>query len=206
MFSTHLKQQVKEAEAEFQQERDEIKQLSEELRDLRTGASDRDRSEREIAERQVKLQVEMQLMRKRFMRSEANAYSMIYDDIVDAVARFAKEHDIAVVYRKEAGADRKASGTSASAALRKVGEEANPLKNLRLYATATRAPMAAYNAFDASPDEADDASSVMRRISRSVVYERDERWDITEDILDMLDRKRTEPKERRGKKGFYHRD
>jgi len=160
------KRQLRAAETEVREGNEEIKQLNGRLVGLRPGTPDHGKLEKEIALRTAELQVEMELSRKRSLRLEAAAYDATYDEVVDAVARFAEQHDIDAVYRKQASVDR---------------------SEARVAATTGR-PTRAGETYSAS---------VLRKVNRPVVYRRDE-WNITREILEMLDRERAEPEGEKG--------
>jgi Skp family chaperone for outer membrane proteins len=164
-----VKKEVKAAEVKCRRKRDEIARLAR----LRPGTPDHRQLEEEIARQQAELQVEVQLSQKRFLRLEAGVYDATYDDIVDAVARFAEEHEIDVVYRKEATPYSRISGDN------RAWVNASAQSSSRKYANSDQWKDAR---------EAVDTAPVLRRINRQVVYRRDE-WDITKDVLDILNRK-----------------
>jgi Skp family chaperone for outer membrane proteins len=181
-----LKEQVKAVEAECRQEGDEIKRFVEKLEGLRPGTPEHERLEREIAHRRAELTEKTQLARKRSLRREAALYDATYDDIVDAVTRFAKEHGIAVVYRRQTQAEHKPPGIR-SAVRVGVGDEVKPT------GSTTK-----------KSDVADDPASVLKKINREVVYRLADRRDITQDILDMLDRKQARPQGPEAEEGSGH--
>ncbi|NQT16011.1 MAG: OmpH family outer membrane protein [Planctomycetes bacterium] len=164
-----VKRQQRAVEAEFRKKTAETRRLSGKLARLRPGTPDHGKLEEEIAARQAELQAELALSKKRFLRLEGGAYEATYDEVVDAVARFAEQHDVDAVYRKEAGGDPpKARADVATGRTTRAGE--------------------AYS------------TSVLRKVARQVIYRRDE-WDITHEILEMLDRERAEPEGEKGPDG-----
>lgn len=171
-----VKRQHREAEAEARKAQDEIRRASGRLAHLRAGTPEHGELEKEITLRQAELQAELELSRKRLQRLEASVYEATYDDIVDAVARFAERHDVDAVYRKEVSVDPPKSGARA---------------------TSVRTTQSEAKSGRTTADRDTYASSVIRRINRQVVYRRDE-WDITSQILEMLDRPRAEPESDEG--------
>ena len=173
----NIRREIKAANADVRQEQDEIKRLVKRLQALDPVTADPRQLEEEIARRRAELEVEIELSRGDFVKKEAAAYNATYDAIVEAITRFAEEHQIDVVYRKETTPARRASGDSGA------GVTASAMTGTREDAGGQR---------EKGVDEALDPQSVLAKINRHVVYRRNE-WDITPEILKMLNGKQMQP-------------
>jgi Skp family chaperone for outer membrane proteins len=96
--------------ADEKAERDRINGLMEQLKGFNVGTPEYKKLEAEIAKGQGDFNVNAQLQKKDFMDREAKVYLQVYTEVEKAVAQFAREHGIAVVFRFDGdpvdGADR----------------------------------------------------------------------------------------------------
>ena len=105
-----MKDEVMAAENSLKAERDRINGLMEQLKGFNPGTAEFKKLEAEIAKGQGDFNVTAQLQKKDFMDREAKVYLEVYTEIEKAVAQFARQHGIAVVFRFDGdpidGADR----------------------------------------------------------------------------------------------------
>ena len=105
-----MKDEVMAAENSLKGERDRINGLMEQLKGFNAGTPEYKKLEAEIAKGQGDFNVNAQLQKKDFMDREAKVYLQVYTEVEKAVAQFAREHGIAVVFRFDGdpvdGADR----------------------------------------------------------------------------------------------------
>jgi Skp family chaperone for outer membrane proteins len=105
-----MKDEVMAAENALKGERDRINGLMEQLKGFNVGTPEYKKLEAEIAKGQGDFNVNAQLAKKDFMDREAKVYLQVYTEVEKAVAQFAREHGIAVVFRFDGdpvdGADR----------------------------------------------------------------------------------------------------
>lgn len=94
-----LEQTVKTAENQVKAQKDEIRQLAEQLKEMREGSPEYQQYERRLAERQANLQASIALQKKDFLQQEAKIYHSVYQEIEQEVSSFAQAYNIAVVLR-----------------------------------------------------------------------------------------------------------
>lgn len=94
-----MRDEVMAAENGLKAERDRINGLVEQLKGFNPGTPEYKKLEAEVAKAQGEFNVTAQLQKKDFMDREASIYHEVFGEIEQAVARFAKEHRIAVVHR-----------------------------------------------------------------------------------------------------------
>ncbi len=94
-----MKDEVLAAENVLKGERDRINGLMEQLKGFNVGTPEYKKLEAEIAKGQGDFNVNAQLQKKDFMEREAKVYLQVYTEVEKAVAQFAREHAIAVVFR-----------------------------------------------------------------------------------------------------------
>lgn len=105
-----MKDEVMAAENALKADRDRINGLMEQLKAYVVGTPEYKKLEAEIAKGQGDFNVNAQLLKKDFMDRESQVYHKVYGEVEKAVAQFAREHGIAVVFRFDGdpvdGADR----------------------------------------------------------------------------------------------------
>ena len=94
-----MKDEVMAAENALKADRDRINGLMEQLKGFNVGTPEYKKLEAEIAKGQGDFNVNAQLQKKDFMEREAKVYLQVYTEVEKAVAQFAREHAIAVVFR-----------------------------------------------------------------------------------------------------------
>lgn len=94
-----MKDEVLAAENSLKGERDRINGLMEQLKGFNVGTPEYKKLEAEVAKAQGDFSVNAQLQKKDFMDREAKVYLQVYTEVEKAVAQFAREHAIAVVFR-----------------------------------------------------------------------------------------------------------
>ena len=94
-----MKDEVMAAENSVKAERDRINGLMEQIKGFNVGTPEYKKLEAEIAKGQGDFNVTAQLQKKEFMDREAKVYLEVYTEIEKAVAQFARQHGIAVVFR-----------------------------------------------------------------------------------------------------------
>lgn len=95
-----MKKDVGAAETALRKDRDNIKQMVEQLRQqYQPGSPDYKQQEERIATAQAQLQLKMNLQKKDFMEREAKIYYEVYKQIEAEVRYFAQRHGISLVLR-----------------------------------------------------------------------------------------------------------
>lgn len=94
-----MQRDVTKTEDIFRKERDTLRQLSEELKDMRAGTPEYKAREEEITKRGTDLNVKIQLQRKEFLQRESRIYFSVYQEIQQEVAYFAANNNISMVLR-----------------------------------------------------------------------------------------------------------
>ena len=94
-----MKKDVANFENYVRGERDKIVKLTENLKDFNPGTPNFRNLEKQSAQLQSDLAVEMQLKKRDFMEREARLYYNIYTEVKGAVTRFANEWGISLVLR-----------------------------------------------------------------------------------------------------------
>ncbi len=94
-----MKAEVAQAEERVKAEQQEIKKMAEGLQELLAGTRDYLDLQQKINQRGQELKTQVQLQKAEFLQREANAYRVIYNEIVGEVAVYGKEHGLEVVLR-----------------------------------------------------------------------------------------------------------
>jgi Skp family chaperone for outer membrane proteins len=94
-----MKKEVAGFEKYLQDERGRMQKLAERMKEFETGSPDYKKIDEEMARITAEVQVETQRKRKEFLEQEAKLYNNTYNEIVDEVTRFARQHGIALVLR-----------------------------------------------------------------------------------------------------------
>ena len=94
-----MKGDVERAEAHVKAERDAINKLAEQLPQFNKGTRDYQQMEEELANRQAKLAVQVQMQKNEFLQREATIYHNVYQEILQATDYYAKQNSIDMVLR-----------------------------------------------------------------------------------------------------------
>jgi len=94
-----MQRDVTRAEEVFRKERDAIRQLADELKEIRAGTPQYREKEEEITKRTSDLNVKIQLQRKEFLQRESKIYYTVYQEIQQEVDYFAANNNIAMVLK-----------------------------------------------------------------------------------------------------------
>lgn len=94
-----MQRDVTKTEEIFRKERDTLRQMSEEIKDMRAGTPEYKAREEEITKRGTDLNVKIQIQRKEFMQRESQIYFSVYQEIQQEVAYFAANNNISMVLR-----------------------------------------------------------------------------------------------------------
>ena len=94
-----MRKEVQDFEGEVRQQQTKLQAMQAKLKTFAPGSPDYKTSEEEMANIASGLQVQMQLKRKDFLEKEAKLYSNTYNEVVGAVANFAKKNNIGIVHR-----------------------------------------------------------------------------------------------------------
>ena len=94
-----MKVDVENAEGGMRKDRDEIKNMVEQLKTFAVGSPNYKQMEERVATANAQLQLKMSLQKNDFMNREASIYYDVYQEIEKEVAYFAQRHGIALVLR-----------------------------------------------------------------------------------------------------------
>lgn len=94
-----MQRDVTKAEDAFRKERDQVRALTEELKDMRAGTPEYKAKEEQITKGGTDLNVKIQLQRKEFMQRESKIYYAVYQEIWQEVEYFATNNNISMVLR-----------------------------------------------------------------------------------------------------------
>lgn len=95
----NMQRDVKRAEDELNLRKDELTKLAEQLNEFRPGSPNFKSIEEELAGRQADLNVKVKLQQKEFLQQEAKIYYTVYQEIIQEVGYYAKQHGINLVLR-----------------------------------------------------------------------------------------------------------
>lgn len=94
-----LKSRVESADASMKRQADQLQQMAEELKTLKSGSQEYKAKEREIASRRAQMQIDIQSQRKDFLQQEAKIYKDIYETVKVVVDEYARSAGLAAVVR-----------------------------------------------------------------------------------------------------------
>lgn len=94
-----MQRDVSKAEDVFRKERDQIRAMTEELKELRAGTPEYKAREEKVTKDSTDLNVKIQLQRKEFMQRESKIYYAVYQEIYQEVEYFAANNNISMVLR-----------------------------------------------------------------------------------------------------------
>ena len=94
-----MKKEVADFEKYVQDQRGRMQKLAEKMKEFETGSPDYKKIDEEMARITAEVQVETARKRKEFLQQEAKLYNNTYNEVVDEVTRFARQHGIALVLR-----------------------------------------------------------------------------------------------------------
>lgn len=95
---TEMQNDLQQAEAQFKAERDQIRQLAEQLKQFE-GTRDQKAAEEDLVRRQTELATKIQLQKKEFYQREAKIYYNAYQEILQVVAYYCQANNISMVLR-----------------------------------------------------------------------------------------------------------
>lgn len=94
-----LKRRSAEPEAQVKRERDQLRRTTQQLQGLELGSCEYNELQTEAAQLEAELKMLVQSNRRASLQQKAAVYDAAYREIVEEVARFAKEHGITIVFR-----------------------------------------------------------------------------------------------------------
>ncbi len=124
-----VKEEVEAFENQIKREQEALKQAAEGLALLKPGSIDFKTKERELAEWDSKLRVQMQLKRKEVLEKEAQLYLDTYEEIQTAVRTLADHYGISLVLRFDSASS---DANNRQDIMRKINENVVYQKNLDL--------------------------------------------------------------------------
>jgi Skp family chaperone for outer membrane proteins len=99
VLMAEMKADIARAENRVKTEQGEIKKMAEGLKDLLAGTRDYLDLQEKINKRAEDLKTQVQLQRSEFVQREAKVYRVVYREIVNEIADYAKENGIEMVFR-----------------------------------------------------------------------------------------------------------
>lgn len=94
-----LQREIDKAEGELKSMQDVMKNLAEQLKELKPGAPEFKRIEEELAKLNAQAQLKMQLQKKEFLDREAKMFYTTYQEVMDEVKVFCERNLISLVLR-----------------------------------------------------------------------------------------------------------
>ncbi len=94
-----LTAELQKAEQRFQQEKEEIRKMSEALKDYTPGSRDYENLDRQLIDRKTRFSVDLELQRKEFTKEEAKITYAFYEQVCAEVEAYAAANGIAVVLK-----------------------------------------------------------------------------------------------------------
>lgn len=94
-----MKAAVARAEETLNKQREEIRTLSEQIKQVKAGTLDYKKAEEDLTKKSTDLNVQVQLQRKDFLQQESKIYFTVYQEIWAEVDAIATQYNIAVVLK-----------------------------------------------------------------------------------------------------------
>lgn len=98
-YMAELQAEMEKADGELKGERDAIRKLMDQLKEIKTGSPQYQEKDDQITVRKTRLTVEVERQRKDFAKREAKIWYAVYQRIQAAVEAYAKSYGIAVVLK-----------------------------------------------------------------------------------------------------------
>jgi Skp family chaperone for outer membrane proteins len=98
-WKTHLENEAQRAEALFIEDRDEIRQMGDQLKQMDPGTPRYKELEVQATKKAADLQLRLQLQRKEFAEKQAKIFHSVYQELRQEVGNYASRFGIAMVLR-----------------------------------------------------------------------------------------------------------
>ncbi len=98
-LSEDMSKRVQAAELDIKGRRDQINALMKQLQDVKQGTPDFKQMDEEVTNRKADLAAQVELQKKNFLRSEAQIYYTVYQEVAQEVAYYAKSQNVTLVLR-----------------------------------------------------------------------------------------------------------